>query len=49
MRNPGSNSDFAGVAQAKDSIPVNPKLLVTPPEGAVVLFGGKPEQMRDNW
>ncbi len=37
------------VAQAKDNIPVNPKLLVTPPEGAIVLFGGKPEQMRDNW
>ena len=37
------------VAQAKDNIPVNPKLLVTPPEGAIVLFGGKAEQMRDNW
>jgi hypothetical protein len=37
------------VARAKDNIPVNPKLLVTPPEGAVVLFGGKAEQMRDNW
>jgi hypothetical protein len=37
------------IAQAKDNIPVNPKLLTTPPEGAVVLFGGKPEQMRDNW
>lgn len=37
------------VAQAKDDIPVNPKLLVDPPDGAIVLFGGKPEQMRDNW
>ncbi len=37
------------VAQAKDNIPVHPKLLVTPPEGAIVLFGGKSEQMRDNW
>jgi len=36
-------------AQAKDNIPVNPKLSTTPPEGAVVLFDGKPEQMRDNW
>jgi hypothetical protein len=37
------------VAQTKDSIPVNPKLLVQPPEGAIVLFDGKPEQIRDNW
>ena len=37
------------VAQAKDKIPVNPKLLVELPEGAVVLFGGKAEQLRDNW
>jgi hypothetical protein len=36
-------------AQTKDKIPVNPTLSVTPPEGAIVLFGGKPEQMRDNW
>jgi hypothetical protein len=36
-------------AQTKDKIPVNPKLLVKPPEGAIVLFGGKAEQMRDNW
>ena len=36
-------------AQTKDKIPVNPKLLVQPPEGAIVLFGGKAEQMRDNW
>ncbi len=36
-------------AQSKDKIPVNPKLLVEPPEGAIVLFGGKAEQMRDNW
>ena len=34
---------------AKDNIPVNPKLLVEPPKGAIVLFGGKAEQMRDNW
>ena len=37
------------IAQAKDKIPVNPKLLTAPPEGAVILFDGKPEQMRDNW
>ena len=36
-------------AIAKDNIPVNPKLLEKPPEGAVILFDGKPEQMRDNW
>ena len=36
-------------AQTKDKIPVNPKLLVTPPEGAIVLFGGKADEMRDNW
>jgi hypothetical protein len=36
-------------AQTKDKIPVNPKLSVEPPEGAIVLFGGNPEQMRDNW
>jgi hypothetical protein len=35
--------------QAKDKIPVNPKLLVEPPPGAIVLFGGKAEQLRDNW
>ena len=38
-----------GVTQAKDGIPLHPKLLVAPPEGAVILFSGKPEQMRDNW
>ena len=37
------------VAQTKDKIPVNPKLLVEPPEGAIVLFGGKAEHLRDNW
>jgi hypothetical protein len=36
-------------AQTKDRIPVNPKLLVKPPQGAIVLFGGKAEEMRDNW
>jgi hypothetical protein len=36
-------------AQAKDKIPVNPKLSQQPPEGAIVLFDGKPEQMRSNW
>jgi hypothetical protein len=36
-------------AQTKDTIPVNPKLEVQPPEGSVVLFGGKAEQIRDNW
>jgi hypothetical protein len=37
------------VARAKDNIPVNPKLLVTAPKGAIVLFGGKEEQLQDNW
>jgi hypothetical protein len=37
------------VAQTKDKIPVNPKLLVDPPKGAIVLFSGKPQEMRDNW
>ena len=36
-------------AQTRDKIPVNPTLSVKPPEGAIVLFGGKPEEMRDNW
>jgi hypothetical protein len=36
-------------AQTSDKLPVDPKLSVEPPEGAVVLFGGKAEQMRDNW
>jgi hypothetical protein len=36
-------------AQTKDNIPVKPKLSVKPPTGAIVLFGGKAEQMRDNW
>jgi hypothetical protein len=36
-------------AQTKDKIPVNPTLSVTPPEGAIVLFDGKAEQMRNNW
>ncbi len=36
-------------AQTKDKIPVNPKLLVEPPEGAIVLYSGKAEQLRDNW
>jgi hypothetical protein len=37
------------IAQTKSNIPVNAKLSVQPPEGAVVLFDGKAEQMRDNW
>jgi hypothetical protein len=37
------------VAQTKDNIPANPTLSVKPPEGAIVLFDGKAEQMRDNW
>jgi hypothetical protein len=37
------------VAQTKKNIPVNPKLSVKPPKDAIVLFGGKAEQMRDNW
>ncbi len=36
-------------AETKDKIPANPTLSVTPPEGAIVLFSGKPEEMRDNW
>ena len=36
-------------AQTKDKIPVNPALSVKPPHGAIVLFDGKAEQMRDNW
>ncbi len=36
-------------AQSKNNLPVNPKLSVKPPEGAIVLFDGKAEQMRDNW
>ena len=36
-------------AQTKSKIPLNPKRSVEPPEGAIVLFGGKAEQMRDNW
>ena len=36
-------------AQTKDKIPVKPQLLVEPPAGAIVLFGGKAEQMHDNW
>jgi hypothetical protein len=37
------------VAQTKSDIPINPKLSVQPPEGAIVLFGGKAEHIRDNW
>jgi formylglycine-generating enzyme required for sulfatase activity len=33
----------------KDNIPVNPTLSAKPPEEAIVLFDGKPEQIRDNW
>jgi hypothetical protein len=36
-------------AQGADKIPVNPKLSVKPPKGAIVLFGGKAEQIRNNW
>ena len=36
-------------AFSKDNIPVHPKLLTAPPEGAVILFDGKADQMRDNW
>jgi hypothetical protein len=36
-------------AETKNNIPANPKLSVEPPKDAVVLFGGKAEQMRDNW
>jgi hypothetical protein len=36
-------------AQTKSNIPVNPTLSVEAPKGAVVLFDGKAEQIRDNW
>ena len=36
-------------AETKNEIPVNPKLLTEPPSDAVVLFGGKAEQLRSNW
>ncbi len=36
-------------ARTKNNIPVNPKLSKKPPKGAIVLFDGKPQQMRDNW
>ncbi len=35
--------------KAKDNIPVNPKLSTKPPEGAIVLFSGKPEEIHENW
>jgi hypothetical protein len=34
---------------ANDNIPINPKLSTMPPDAAIILFGGKAEQMRDNW
>jgi hypothetical protein len=37
------------VAKTKDKIPLKPKLLLKPPKEAIVLFAGKPEQMRANW
>ena len=37
------------VTQSKDGIPVNPELSAKPPKGAIVLFGGKAEQIRNNW
>ena len=37
------------LARAKDPIPVPSKLSAEPPQGAIVLFGGKPAQMRENW
>lgn len=36
-------------AQTKSNIPVNPTLSVKPPQGAVILFDGTAEQMRNNW
>jgi hypothetical protein len=36
-------------ARTKDKIPVHPALSATPPDGAIVLFDGKAEQMHDNW
>ena len=38
----------AVAAEAKDNIPVNPKLLVKPPAEAIVLFDGKPGRCA-NW
>jgi hypothetical protein len=35
--------------ETKGGIPANPQRSVKPPEGAIVLFSGKAEQMRDNW
>jgi hypothetical protein len=35
--------------KTKDKIPINPKLGVKPPKEAIVLFSGKPEEIRDNW
>jgi hypothetical protein len=37
------------VADTKGHIPADVKPSATRPEGAIVLFDGKPEQMRDNW
>jgi hypothetical protein len=39
----------AAADKQKDNIPVDPKLSVKPPKGAIVLFSGKPEEMHDNW
>jgi hypothetical protein len=38
-----------GGAHSKSNLPINPKLSVKPPQGAIVLFDGKAEQLRDNW
>jgi hypothetical protein len=35
--------------KTKDKIPTHPKLAVKPPKGAIVLFSGKQEEIRDNW
>jgi hypothetical protein len=40
---------WQAAARADGKIPANPKLSVEPPEGATVLFGGKAEDMQNNW
>jgi hypothetical protein len=39
----------AAAEKTKNKLPVNPKLSVAPPEGAIVLYAGKAEQLRENW
>jgi len=39
----------SAVAKPAVATPVSVSLPSKPPKGAVVLFGGKPEELRDNW